>query len=177
MVATAAKSAGIRPPVFVWDTLRTAEFTRGGILAKTAERTTVRNQFAEQPEYLCGCVSNLCPRSESAGAVFGADRVFWSTGNFPGRFRSRIHAAFVFRHGPQSHLIHWSGGFCLFGLSSRAYPNGTRNSDGRSGCQVRKQTNGSEGVRPDPERSSLVNVVDEERYRFVRLSCAHVSLS
>jgi hypothetical protein len=71
----------------------------------------------------------------------------------------------------------WSSSFCLFGLSSRAYANLTRNSDGRSGCSVRNQTNGSEGKPPDPERSSLVNVVDEERYRFVRLSCAHVSLS
>jgi hypothetical protein len=62
-------------------------------------------------------------------------------------------------------------------LSRKAYANGTRNSDGRSGCSVCNQTNGSEGIPPDPERSSLVNMVDEERYRFVRLSCAHVSLS
>jgi hypothetical protein len=149
----------------------------GKSLAETAGPTTVWNQFAEQCEWVCGGVSISTLRVKTTGAVFRFNRVFWSTGNFPGRSHCRTHAAFVFRHGPQSYLTHRSGGFCLFSLSRKAYANGTRNSDGRSGCSVCNQTNGSEGIRPYPERSSLVNAVDEERYRFVRLSCAHVSLS
>lgn len=164
-------------PAFPWDTVRIVEFARGGILAKTAGRTTVRNQIAEQGNYRCGCVSNLWQQSKSTGAIWRSNRVFWSTGNFPERFPCRTHVAFVVRHGTSSHFDQQNGSFCLFRLSSRAYANGTGISDGRSDCSVCNQTNGSEGIPPDPERSSLVNAVDEERYRFVRLSCAHVSLS
>lgn len=66
---------------------------------------------------------------------------------------------------------------CLFGILRKAWANEDADCSGRFGFLVCKLTNGSEGSPPVFEQSSRANVTDEERCRFVRLSCAHVSLS
>ena len=99
MVTADAKFAEMPLPEFPWDTDGLTEFTRGRILAKTAGRTTVRNQIAEQGNSRCRGVSNLCRRSKSRGADWTSDGVFWPTGNFPERLLCWTHAAFVWRQG------------------------------------------------------------------------------